>query len=71
MIRALTIRFVACLIPACLLVVALNLLNASPGLALCSFFASMGVMIWAIGSYIFAHEDEIPTRSQHRQHRYR
>ena len=66
----LTIRFVACLLPACLLVVALNLLDASPGLALCSFFACMGVMIWAIGSYIFSHEDEIPTRSA-RRHEHR
>jgi hypothetical protein len=68
MIRALTIRFAISLACMCVLVVVLNLINASPGLVLCSYFACMGAAIWFIGSYLFAHEDEIPTRAQQRHH---
>jgi hypothetical protein len=64
--RALTIRFVISLVLMSALVVALNLIDASPGLAVCSYFACMGAAIWLIGSYFFAHEDEISTRAQRR-----
>lgn len=70
MVRALTIRFVISLVCMCGLVVALNLTDASPGLVLCTYFAGMGAVIWLIGSCLFAHEDQIPTRAQ-RQHDHR
>jgi hypothetical protein len=52
------------------LVVALNLVDASPGLAVCSYFACMGAAIWLIGSCLFADEDQIRPRAQ-RQHDHR
>lgn len=68
--RALTIRFVISLVLMSVLVVALNLIDASPGLAVCSYFACMGAAIWLIGSSLFAYEDRIPTRAQQqRDHR--
>ena len=70
MVRALTIRLAVSLVCTGVLVVALHLMAASPGLALCAYFAGMGAGIWLIGSYLFAHEDEIPTRAQ-RQHDHR
>jgi archaellum biogenesis protein FlaJ (TadC family) len=67
--RALTTRFVISLVLMSALVVALNLIDASPGLAVCSYFACMGTAIWLIGSCLFAHEDQIHPRAPRRHDR--
>lgn len=53
------------------LVILVNVLHAPPALAmglLIAYLIGGGVII---GNYCVAHEDEIPTRSQRRQHRHR
>lgn len=62
MFRALTIRFCLCALGTALVLAALRFLGVSPGLTVCAYFACMGMSIWLVGSYIMAHEDEIPTR---------
>lgn len=51
------------------LVILANVLSAPPALILGTYFVYMigGALI--IGNYCIEHEDEIPTRSQRRQHR--
>jgi hypothetical protein len=71
MIRALTIRFAVMGVGLCVLVVSANVLHASPPLAMGFLMVYLlgGTLI--IGNYCIEHEDEIPTRSQRRQHRRR
>ena len=64
---ALTIRFAMSLVLMGVLVVALHLIDASPGLAVCSYFACMGAAIWLIGSCLLADEDQISPRAQRRR----
>jgi hypothetical protein len=70
MIRALTIRFVVMCAGAVPLIVLANVLNAPPALVLGTFFAYMGALALIIDSYCAAHQDEIPTRAQHRDRRH-
>jgi hypothetical protein len=71
MIRALTIRFAIMGVGLCVLVVLVNVLHASPPLAMGSLMVYLlgGTLI--VGNYCIAHEDEIPTRAQRRRRRHR
>ena len=71
MIRAQTIRFAVMCVGAIPLVILANVLNAPPALVVGSFYAYLGAGALIIGNYCAAHEDEIPTRSQRREHRHR
>lgn len=69
MIRALTIRFAIMCVGLSLWVAAANLLHVPGVLAWVVLLTYMGAGVVIIGNYCAAHEDEIPTRSQRRQHR--
>jgi hypothetical protein len=71
MIRVLTIRFAIMGVGLCVLVVLVNVLHASPPLAMgCLMVYLLGGTL-IIGNYCVEHEEEIPTRAQRRQHRRR
>jgi hypothetical protein len=71
MIRALTIRFVIMCAGVVLLVILANVLSPPPALILGTYIIYMVGSALIIGNYCIDHEDEIPTRSQGRQHRHR